>query len=52
MIRAAIIALLLLAGCASHGPKFSSVPDDAPEWDLNVGRWPGTNDLAKVPGLR
>lgn len=48
-MRAIILVVLLLAGCASGPPKFSSVPNDAPVWDLNPGRWPGTNDLVKPP---
>jgi uncharacterized lipoprotein YajG len=49
VIRITLLAVLLLAGCASQPQKFSSVPEDAPSWDLNPGRWPGTNNLVSVP---
>lgn len=39
-----------LVACATSEVKFSAPPKDAPSWDLNVGHWPGTNDLIHPPG--
>ena len=44
----ALLALLLLAACSS-GPATFSKPAHAQAWDLNPGRWPGTNDLIHEP---
>lgn len=42
---ACLLALTLLAGCATGAAKFAGPDDSAPVWDLNPGKWPGTNDL-------
>lgn len=46
----ALALLATLAACGQREVKFSAPPSDAPSWDLNVGRWPGTNDLIHPPG--
>jgi hypothetical protein len=45
----ALFALLLLAACSSGPATFSKPAAHAQAWDLNPGRWPGTNDLIHEP---
>ena len=45
----ALCVLLALAACDMGPTKFSAPAKDAPGWDLNVGKWPGTNDLIHPP---
>jgi hypothetical protein len=42
---------LLMAGCSTGPKKFVGPDDSAPVWDLNPGKWPGTNDLLHEPTL-
>lgn len=42
--------LLTVAACSSGPPKLPVPGKSATVWDLNPGRWPGTNDLVLVPG--
>lgn len=54
-MRCLFIAILLaVAGCSSSAPPLSKPGKDALLWDLNQGRWPGTNVLItepKTPGV-
>ena len=45
----ALLVLLALAACSSGPAQFSKPDGDAQAWDLNPGRWPGTNDLIHQP---
>lgn len=44
-----LVVLLALAACSSGPTQFSKPAADAQAWDLNPGRWPGTNDLIHEP---
>ena len=45
----ALFVLLGLVACSSGPTQFSKPDGDAQAWDLNPGRWPGTNDLIRQP---
>jgi len=47
----AIIVLLAVSACSPAPVQFSRPDKDAKVWDLNPGRWPGTNDLIHEPTL-
>lgn len=49
---ACLLALTLLAGCQTGAAKFAGPDDSAPVWDLNPGKWPGTNDLIREPTVQ
>jgi hypothetical protein len=46
-----VIILLAMAACSPGPVEFSKPDKDAKTWDLNPGRWPGTNDLIHEPTL-
>ena len=47
----ALIALLGMAGCASHNKELPTVKSDDPVFQLNPDRWTATaNDLTVPPG--
>lgn len=45
----ALFLLLVLGACSAVPTHFSKPDADAQAWDLNRGRWPGTNDLIHEP---
>jgi hypothetical protein len=49
---ALILALVVLSGCSAGAAKFAGPDDSAPVWDLNPGKWPGTNDLIHEPTVQ
>jgi hypothetical protein len=49
---ACLLALTLLAACSTGATKFAGPDDGAPVWDLNPGKWPGSNDLIHEPSVR
>jgi hypothetical protein len=50
MLKVCILALLLALGaCERHPPPLNEPASNAPVWDLNVGRWEGTNTLKELP---
>ena len=49
MYKLWLLLLLAVPACTPQPLPLLMPPDDAPEWDLNVGRWPGSNDLTKPP---
>jgi hypothetical protein len=49
---ACLLALIALAACSTGATKFAGPDDNAPVWDLNPGKWPGTNDLIHEPNVR
>lgn len=46
-----VIATLAVAACSSGPPPLNHPPKDAAVWDLNPGRWPGTNKLIQEASL-
>ncbi len=49
---ACLLALIVLAGCSTGATKFAGPDASAPVWDLNPGKWAGTNDLIHEPTVR
>jgi hypothetical protein len=53
MMKALFLLIpLAVAACSTAPSKFSSPPADAPVWNLNTGRLPGTNDLIHEPNWK
>ncbi len=50
-MRLAVFFLLVLAACTPAPVQFSKPDKNAAVWDLNPGRWPGTNHLIHEPNL-
>jgi hypothetical protein len=46
-----LLILLIVAACTSGPPKLTEPPKNAPVWDLNIGKEPGTNNLVQAPTL-
>jgi hypothetical protein len=46
-----IVIVLAASACTPAPVEFSKPDKNAPTWDLNPGRWPGTNDLIHEPNL-
>ena len=46
-----VLLLLAVAACSSGPPELPTPGKHASVWDLNPGRWPGTNDLIREPSL-
>lgn len=44
-----VVTLLALSACAHEPPALNHPADNAPSWDLNAGRWEGTNKLVAEP---
>lgn len=44
-----LFAFIVLSSCSTGATKFPGPDASAPVWDLNPGKWQGTNDLIHEP---